>query len=87
MFWESEKSLKVTLAENDRFRLNNPVILHKNTNITHTCLEERKMSQEYLFKLKHKQICNLFTQKTYKKGLLPFIFTICDLGEKIVLLL
>ena len=45
------------------------------------------MSQEYLFKVKHKQICNLFTQKTYKKGLLPFIFIICDLGEKIVLLL
>ena len=45
------------------------------------------MSQEYLFKVKHKQICNLSTQKTYKKGLLPFIFTICDLGEKIVLLL
>ena len=37
--------------------------------------------------MKHKQICNLFTQKTYKKGLRQFIFTIWVLGEKIVLLL
>ena len=45
------------------------------------------MSKKHLFKVKHKQIWNLFTQKTYKKGFLPFIFTICDLGEEIVLLL
>ena len=37
--------------------------------------------------MKHKQIRNLFTQKTYKKGVLPFILTICDLGEEIVLFL
>ncbi len=63
------------------------IILNKNSNITHTCLKCVKMLKTYLFKVKHKQICNLFTQKTYKKGFLPFIFTICDLGEKIVLLL
>lgn len=45
------------------------------------------MSQKYLSKEKHKQICNLFTQKTYKKGLRQFIFTVSVLGEKIVFLL
>ena len=48
--------------------------------------EMDKNVAKYLFKVKHKQIYNLFTQKTYKKGFRQFIFTIWVLGEKIVLL-
>lgn len=45
------------------------------------------MLQKYLSKVKHKQIWNLFTKKTYKKGLRQFIFTVWVLGDKIMLLL
>ena len=58
----------------------------QNANITHTYLKWIKKLQKYLSKVKHKQICNLFTQKTYKKGLCQFIFTVWILDEKIVLL-
>lgn len=48
--------------------------------------EMDKNVAKYLSKVKHKQIFNLFTQKTYKKGNCQFIFTVWVLGEKIVLL-